>query len=279
MDLSNLTFDELLDAIRSDSGYQSAQAQKTDIPEEPVKETPETAEEITEGFSEFTFEEALIEEPAKENFLVEEPLPEDFFTEEPATENFTIEEPMADDLLTEESATGNFFIDEPVAAILFDEEPAENKNETFTPPTAPLDLFEEELPEEDIPDVWQVPESDSEEYQPIALDPIDEYSDDAEEADEEITADESVYIPPEPIELIFPDETEDEEPIKIYTPPKPEPIDFGGFDITADVASLFPDISDEDMAEEEPVPHPPCRAQQFLSYRSNNHPQRNRNPL
>ena len=43
MDLNNLTFDELLDAIRSDSGYQNAQAQK--IKKEkttaaPIKELP-----------------------------------------------------------------------------------------------------------------------------------------------------------------------------------------------------------------------------------------------
>ena len=234
MDLSNLTFDELLDAIRSDSGYQSAQAQKTDTYEENTTQTPAAAEEIAEDFSDFTFEEAVAE---------------DFFIEEPVAENFSIEETAVEDFLADESATGNFSIDEPVAAVLFDEEPVEDTNEIFTPPAAPLGLFETDLPEEDIP-VWQMPVPDSEEYQPIALDPIDEYSDDDEEV---ITADESVYIPPEPIELIFPDETEDEEPIKIYTPPKPEPIDFGGFDITADVASLFPDISDDDIPEEEPV--------------------------
>lgn len=207
MDLSNLTFDELLDAIRSDSGYQNAQAQKPDISEETLAEIIDEFEELTEELppvkvkeekiSEFTFEEALVEDP-----------------------------------LTEEI---------PAA------EPEKDEAESVTLPAVPLSLSEEELPDEELP-VWQAPESDNEVYQPIAL------KDDEE--DEVITEGDSVYTPPsppEPIELIFPDEAEDEEPIKIYTPPKPEPIDFGGFDITADVASLFPDISDEDIPEEEPA--------------------------
>ncbi len=192
MDLSNLTFDELLDAIRSDSGYQSAQAQKTDISEESVAEATEAAAKADDSFSEFTFEESLVGDPAEGDFSVEVP--------------------------------------------------AEDTNEIFNPPPAPLGLFETELPEEDTP------ESDIEVYQPIALEP--DYDE-----DETVTAGDSVYTPPspnEPIELIFPEETEDEEPIKIYTPPKPEPIDFGGFDITADIASLFPDISETDIPEEEP---------------------------
>lgn len=207
MDLSNLTFDELLDAIRSDSGYQNAQAQKPDISEETIEEIIDEFEELTEELppvevkeekiSEFTFEEALVEDP-----------------------------------LTEEI---------PAA------EPEKDETESVTLPAVQLSLSEEELPDEELP-VWQAPESDNEAYQPIALED--------DEEDEVITESDSVYTPPsppEPIELIFPDEAEDEEPIKIYTPPKPEPIDFGGFDITADVASLFPDISDEDIPEEEPA--------------------------
>ena len=207
MDLSNLTFDELLDAIRSDSGYQNAQAQKPDISEETIAEIIDEFEELTEELSPVEVKEEKISE-------------------------FTFEEALVEDPLTEEI---------PAA------EPEKDEAESVTPPAVPLSLSEEELPDEELP-VWQAPESDNEVYQPIALE--------EDEEDEVITESDSVYTPPsppEPIELIFPDEAEDEEPIKIYTPPKPEPIDFGGFDITADVASLFPDISDEDIPEEEPA--------------------------
>ena len=66
MDLNNLTFDELLDAIRSDSGYQNAQAQK--IKKEkttaaPIKELP--TEKIPE-VSEEPVAEAVEEAPAAE---------------------------------------------------------------------------------------------------------------------------------------------------------------------------------------------------------------------
>ncbi len=223
MDLSNLTFDELLDAIRSDSGYQNAQAQKEDIPEETIAEIPEAVEEVSEEGFQIEVEEAT-EEIAEENFDFAEEAEansEETAAEEPITEKFSVIEPI------------------------------EDTTEIFTPPTAPLSLSEEELPDEEIP-VWQAPDITVEAYQPIALETDAEYA----EEDADFPASDSVYTPPsppEPIELIFPDETEDEEPIKIYTPPKPEPIDFGGFDITADVASLFPDISDEDIFEEEPV--------------------------
>lgn len=207
MDLSNLTFDELLDAIRSDSGYQNAQAQKPDISEEAIAEIIDEFEELTEELSPVEVKEEKISE-------------------------FTFEEALVEDPLTEEI---------PAA------EPEKDEAESVTLPAVPLSLSEEELPDEELP-VWQAPESDNEVYQPISLED--------DEEDEVITESDSVYTPPsppEPIELIFPDEAEDEEPIKIYTPPKPEPIDFGGFDITADVASLFPDISDEDIPEEEPA--------------------------
>ncbi len=207
MDLSNLTFDELLDAIRSDSGYQNAQAQKPDISEEAIAEIIDEFEELTEELPPVKVKEEKISE-------------------------FTFEEALVEASLTEEIPTA---------------EPEKDEAETVTPPAVPLSLSEEELPDEELP-VWQAHESDNETYQPIALED--------DEEDEVITESDSVYTPPsppEPIELIFPDEAEDEEPIKIYTPPKPEPIDFGGFDITADVASLFPDISDEDIPEEEPA--------------------------
>ena len=207
MDLSNLTFEELLDAIRSDSGYQNAQAQKPDISEETIAEIIDEFEELTEE------------------------LPPNEVKEEKISE-FTFEEALVEDTLTEEI---------PAA------EPEKDEAESVTLPAVPLSLSEEELPDEELT-VWQAPESYNEAYQPIALED--------DEEDEVITESDSVYTPPsppEPIELIFPDESEDEEPIKIYTPPKPEPIDFGGFDITADVASLFPDISDEDIPEEEPA--------------------------
>jgi len=77
MDLSNLTFDELLDAIRSDSGYQNAQAQKINkdkptqqITEEPAKEIFEESKAVYEAPK---AEEADVtaEEPEKE--ICEEP--------------------------------------------------------------------------------------------------------------------------------------------------------------------------------------------------------------
>ncbi len=245
MDLSNLTFDELLDAIRSDSGYQSAQAKKANAPEETVTQSPAIAEESAEMSSkpimfepEYTEKNREAEEAAD---TVEEVYVTSDFTEEPAAESVA---------LLHEEAAGK------AAAEVFEKDTVQ----IFTPPAVPLSLFETEQPEDELP-LWQAPDFTAEIYKPITPESDvesgnDEYSSQTPEADETYEDDSNVYttpLPPEPIELLFPDETEDEEPIKIYTPPKPDPIDFGGFDITADVASLFPDISDEEASDEKPV--------------------------
>ena len=74
MERNNLSFDELLEAIRSDSGYKSAQekrtAEKTTEPELPAKaEEPEIQEEVAteepEVHTEVVIKEIETDEPCE----------------------------------------------------------------------------------------------------------------------------------------------------------------------------------------------------------------------
>ncbi len=227
MDLSNLTFDELLDAIRSDSGYQNAQAQKINNSEISAPNVPEA---VGNKADEISQTESVEQCKTAENIL-----------EEKET-TYSISEA---ETFYEENAV---------------EECKEDETQIFIQPAFDLSIPEAEQPKEELPQL-QAPEFVAEAYQPISLEADTEYRGEDEDvpiSETEVIPSESdsVYIPPsppKPIELVLPDEAEDEEPIKIYTPPKPEPIDFGGFDITADVSSLFPDISDEDITDEKAV--------------------------
>ncbi len=92
-------------------------------------------------------------------------------------------------------------------------------------------------------------------YQPVALSEEDgetqNYTHSNETHEANITFD---PVTPAPTQVVPPEEN-DEEPVKTYTPPTPSPIDFGRFDLTTDISSLFPDVTDEPNApKEEMVP-------------------------
>ena len=262
MDLNNLTFDELLDAIRSDSGYQNAQAQKIkkekttaapikelptekepEVSEEPVAEAVEEveavfespqAEEIPETAEESATE--VIEEPDEEVTEVTEENSDDFEEVTDFFDEIVIENPVE----IKENPTVIISASEEITAPVTSEVTENDTVQIFTPPATPLSLFETEQTEEEELPVWRMPDFTAETYRP------------AVQAEPNVTAEvtESVYTPPvtaEPIELIPPEEKEEDEPIRIYTPSKPGEIDFGGFNISADVSSLFPDISEDDF--------------------------------
>ncbi len=308
MDLSNLTFDELLDAIRSDSGYQNAQAKKTNTPKAVVQEQTETlpeaeestaTEEISEADEATVYVEVVIENPveindkavnilsaseepeevqeAEEAIAYEEAVTEASVevNEEPeetqeseksvAYKEVVIENPVEinDKAVNILSASESIVDPEETAEeVAVSEENAEDEDaaayeaptpdatQIFTPPATPLSLFETEQYEEEELPVWRMPDFTAQAYKPIAL------AEEEPSAEHEPTVtssqEESIYTPSavsEPIELVQPEETAEEEPIKVYTPPKPESISFGGFDIETDIASLFPDITEEDDSE------------------------------
>ncbi len=225
MERNNLSFDELLEAIRSDNGYKSAQEKRT----AEKKEEPEIQEENIIEEPQF-YEEVITEEPeAHTEVSIEQPEEHEM----PRFHEVIIEEP-------EEEFAVSF---KPVE----EEEPVP----VFAPPAAPM-FFEVVEQEEESEDV------SAEFYQPVSI-PQKEESQPLELAEEEETDEPEntvVYtapMPPEPIELeVAEDDEADEEPIKIYTPPQPE--DFGGFNIDTDIDSLFPDITpDEEFLSDVPA--------------------------
>ncbi len=270
MDLNNLTFDELLDAIRSDSGYQNAQAEKlnkekavSEVAEKAFEESVVYEESQAEEASEVTEEAAAVYEATQtEEFLSEnqetaveavdesvsgksEEIEENF--EEVVIENPTEITEKATVILSasEETTAEDTVIYEPEVTVTS----GSDTEQIFTPPATPLSLFEtDQIEEEDTP-IWRMPDFTAETYRPSTL----KEDETVIQAESEATAEvaESIYIPPvtaEPIELIQSEENTEEEPIKIYTPPKKSgDIDFGGFNIEADISSLFPDISEDDI--------------------------------
>lgn len=209
MERNNLSFDELLEAIRSDSGYKSAQEKRT-AEKKTEPELPVTAEEPE------IQEEKVTEEPDIQQELSEEETHE--FCE------VVIEEPEED------------------FSVAFKPVEEEEPLPVFAPPAVPtfFEVVEQEEEDEEVQTDFYQPVSlpEKEEVQPLEL---------AEEEETDESDNTVVYtapVPPEPIELD--EEDSEEEPIKLYTPPKPE--DFGGFNIDTDIASLFPDVNtDEDF--------------------------------
>lgn len=278
MDLGNLTFDELLDAIRSDSGYQNAQAQninkiKTKASTEAVKkpevkvcETPpatvieEPEVKVCEAPQEQEQEVLkIINEPVQE--VYEEPASSDFEEVTGIFEEIVIENPVEIThgptvvISASETATVS---DVPVVneepeqtepeVVSEPETPVQEEERIFTPPATSISLFEtEQLEEEEIP-VWHMPGFNTDAYRATAPKEVAPVKQAEPPATAAVT--ESVYTPPavaEPIELISSEENAEEEPIKIYIPRKPDAIDFGSINISADVSSLFPDVPKDDF--------------------------------
>ncbi len=289
MDISNLTFDELLDAIRSDSGYQSALSKKESA---ATAQKAQAADDINPTHNEA--QKINLEPPVEEN---EESLCEPDVMTEPHTEPFTeIREPENSEpiaLEPEENEEIPFSLPdftltaEPEASEPIALENEEDEEAPFSLPDFTLTAEPEASepialePEEDeeapfsLTDFAQTAEPEIQEpialeneeddgipfslpsmpsfYEPVAL--AEDSGDNQENpTDYEQTSTKVAFEPviPEPIEIVTPEE-EDEEPIKIYTPPTPSPINFGQFNLNTDIASLFPDVTDEAAPQEEKV--------------------------
>ncbi len=231
MDLSNLTFDELLEAIRSDSGYQSAAARKK-AEADKAAEKPEQVEAAPETPATVTEEAPVEEEPAVE---VQEETPAE---EEPVIEvqeETPAEEKPAVEVQEEVAAEEIVFTPPAVSPSFF--EVVEQDEEPFSP--VEFDFY--------TPVSVDSQEDKTEEQLPLAL-----AEEEAEPEQEESAIEYTAASAPEPIELVAADEEDEEEPVKVYVPPvpksAPEPIDFGGFNIDADIDSLFPEITaDEEV--------------------------------
>ncbi|MBQ5825797.1 MAG: hypothetical protein IIW48_13475, partial [Clostridia bacterium] len=140
---------------------------------------------------------------------------------------------------------------EPVAVEPEAEEDAPFSMPDFTAPPVPLTtepVAIEPEAEEDVP--FSMPDIPSF-YKPVALAEDDSDPQDNELIGNQPEANVAIAPPaPMPIEVVDHEET-DEEPIKIYTPPTPATFNFGRFNISADVASLFPDVTDETVTQPE----------------------------
>lgn len=254
MDLNNLTFDELLDAIRSDSGYQNAQAKKENKTRvQSTVSEPEPLQPITNETlpaADYYGEEIRFAQPEPaytqstdyygEEIRFTEPQPEHTQTTDYYGEEIRLSEPIQ--IKPEEVFPLNDY----------------SENIHSAEPAAPLpdvqSLFEIIEEPEEMPAAWEAPSAASSFYTPVSL------ADEPQPEADSISTEEhqpkvyySVDPVPEPIEIVYTEDEEDEqEPIKIYTPPTREVPDIAGFNINMDVSSLFTELAEDgadDIAE------------------------------
>ncbi len=239
MELNNLSFDELLEAIRSDGGYKSAQAKRSS---ENTAEPENVSDEPSKvSFAETKFEEitepcaaALVEEPeAHTEFSAEQCVPEAETQQKGESENGGGES---------KTQFCEIVIEEPEEDFSFSFRHEENEEPVpvFNPPVAPsfFELDEQKISEEEKTDFYQpVTVQDSSETVPLEIVDSDE---------DEVTEETVAYTAPlrsEPITLEIVQD-EEEESVKIYTPPMPASVE--GFNIDTDIDSLFPDVTDSE---------------------------------
>lgn len=248
MDLNNLSFDELLEAIRNDSGYQSALAKQGAVQAvEPEAESEEKTDEAvaqpeTRDITETSVTEAELQTEPEE--IIEELNPSEEVEEPDNWEEVEFEE-------TDEAEARfcEVVIEDPEEDFSFLFRPEENEDSVpaFNPPAAPsfFELEEQDETEEEGTEFYQ-PVTVSEVAQPLEIVDADE-----SEASEQTT----VYTAPVPSEAdvleIVQDEEEDSD-IKVYT--KPDEKKTEGFNIDTDIDSLFPDIN---FGEDETVVYSP----------------------
>lgn len=247
MELNNLSFDELLEAIRNDSGYKSALAKqsavqaaepeiKAEEPKEEIASQPE-AEELPQVY----ITEAD-EEPAAES------VPENFQPLEESAEEFGSWEEVEFEETENEEQFCEIVIEDPEEDFSFAFRPEGNEEPVpvFNPPAVPS-FFE--LEEQD-----EAEEESAEFYQPVTVpevtQPLEIVDADETEASEQ-TVVYTAPVPPEPIVLEIVQDEEDSD-IKVSAKPAEEKTE--GFNIDTDIDSLFPDVN---FGEDETVVYSP----------------------
>ena len=247
MELNNLSFDELLEAIRNDSGYKSALAKqsavqaaepeiKAEEPKEEIASQPE-AEELPQ-----VYVTEADEEPAAES------VPENFQPLEESAEEFGSWEEVEFEETENEEQFCEIVIEDPEEDFSFAFRPEENEEPVpvFNPPAVPS-FFE--LEEQD-----EAEEESAEFYQPVTVpevtQPLEIVDADETEASEQ-TVVYTAPVPPEPIVLEIVQDEEDSD-IKVSAKPAEEKTE--GFNIDTDIDSLFPDVN---FGEDETVVYSP----------------------
>lgn len=269
MDFNNLTFDELLDAIRSDSGYQTAQAKKE---RDKIKLTKEAAPEPVEvATEEITLE---TEYHTEENVPADEPEPTTFadyygeefrFTDSAPTFS-PIEELFANtdtnDADEEEepapvfSPISELFSSTDISDI---EEKSDDNHESLSELPDIKGLFEIVEDADEEPAIWENPASSNSFYVPITLEdesPNDGITEPLQIITPDIEEEKLITSEPDnqPIELISTEKEEENESEQTEESPSEEE-DYAylyGFSFDTKTKALF-EIEPENDIQPPPV--------------------------
>ncbi len=269
MDFSNLTFDELLDAIRSDSGYQTAHAKKERDKSESndvINPNPieATAEEISQDTDYNAAENTLTDEPEPTTFA-------DYYGEEFRFEDSAPAFSPIDELFASTDMNDADEYAEPIPVFspineLFSNTDISDTEEKANDNREPLSelpdingLFEIVEDADEEPAIWENPTSSNSFYVPITLEDesqSDSVTEPLHTLSLDSTEDQLTYSEPDnqPIELVNSD-TEDENEPELTEESRSQEEDYAylyGFSIDTKSKALF-EIEPENDIQPPPV--------------------------